>query len=250
MPPTPRSLVKFAAQHSGHRRAARSVRRRRATRCPTRCKPIRARAACRRPRWPCRAWPAGRRGHPEAAAPAQIVTESARARCRRGAAAASGFAAASRRSKISSSHSPVRTFSSCVVDAFVVSPVEEPHSALWQRSGIISSRAAAAGRPASACAMSWKTVLNGRNWMPVLAKDRFAFHRGADTLHHARRPRVPVADRILDQRLRIVDEPVIDPPRVDADRGAVAGPRAWRSPPARRRPVRIPSSSRSKSHRR
>ena len=62
------------------------------------------------------------------------------------------FRGSVRRSKISSSQSPVPMFSSPVVEAFVVSPVEEPHSLLWQRSGIISSRAAAAGRPASACA--------------------------------------------------------------------------------------------------
>ena len=76
-----------------------------------------------------------------------------------------------------------------------------------------------------------------------LAKNDFAFHPGAGTLQHARRPRIAIADRILDQASGPVDEPVIDAPRVDPDGGerpALAGGDRRGPPQARLDPVEQP----------
>jgi len=57
-----------------------------------------------------------------------------------------------------------------VVVAFVYSVTARPLRKKWMRSGIRSSRLAAAGSPASEWAFSWYRVLNSRNWIPVRAK--------------------------------------------------------------------------------
>ena len=66
-----------------------------------------------------------------------------------------------------------------LVDAIVSSAPTEPVSQYASRSGIISSRRAAANRDGGSAA-SWWIVLNGRNCRPVVSYSRAAPNRSGD----------------------------------------------------------------------
>ena len=133
VPKAPPSFVKFArATASLSERRARA-RRPRATTCPRRCRPSRARAAFPRRRSPV-SWVGGRddpeRPEPElASAGAGVELAERRPGRRRAPASARAAARGARRGRRPTLR--VRTSRSCVVEAFVYSPRVEPQSAWW-----------------------------------------------------------------------------------------------------------------------
>ena len=95
------------------------------------------------------------------------------------------------RSRRSSAHARRCGSKHCVVLAFVRSEVCAPQSRKWKRSGIISSRSAAASAssPSAASAPSSKMVLIGINWMPVRSYSSRADTRSSTlSIACARRP--------------------------------------------------------------
>ena len=70
---------------------------------------------------------------------------------------------------ISPAHSPLRASSSPVEEALVDSLASSPQSQYASRSGTSAIRSAAASAAEPSSASSWKTVLIGSVWMPVVA---------------------------------------------------------------------------------
>ena len=110
------------------------------------------------------------------------------------------------------------------MDALVISAPACPVSQNASRSGIISRVARPPAETCRAAAASWKIVLIGSCWMPVIA-----YSSAAGTWPSTRSatpvgPRVPVVHRVPEQRAAGIEQPVVDAPGVDAEAGHAGGP--------------------------
>ena len=94
-----------------------------------------------------------------------------------------------------SAQRPLRASSRPVVEAAVDSFANSPLSQPVSRSGTSAMREAAARLSPSSSAISWKTVLIGIVWMPVVRYSSSRGHARVRALDHARRALVAVVER-------------------------------------------------------
>ena len=162
------------ARHGRRPRAAPSARRRRATRCPRRRRPSPASSGV--PATALAVSCVAGSDHARAASPRAPRAPGRSGSERRARAATSGGSSAARqpsaREQLAVPAARARVDEHCVVLAFVYSRRREPAERQVARGrGSSAGAAPRAGSPARAWASSWKSVLNGRNWMPGARED-------------------------------------------------------------------------------